>query len=229
MERFKPTTLFSLEGYSHRSLFEELSYVWEALPLIKEYLTHFKGTKQPLSAFAGVTFEHAETIWVAEGVTIEPGALIRGPCILGEGTTVRHGAYLRGDLIVGKNCVIGHDVELKHSILLDGVHAAHFNYVGDSILGNDVNLGAGFICSNYRLDGNPIKVRAEGKVFKTGLTKFGAIMGDRASVGCNGVSNPGTILGAGVRSYPCMTFGGVFDANKVITNRETIYGNTGKR
>jgi NDP-sugar pyrophosphorylase family protein len=108
---------------------------------------------------------------------------------------------------------------MKHSILLNRAAAPHFNYVGDSILGNDSNLGAGFICSNYRLDGWGVKVYFNGEKIETGLKKCGIILGDGSKLGCNGVSNPGTLLGKRSKSLPCVHFGGVFAGHSLIKGK----------
>ena len=134
-------------------------------------------------------------IRIGKGVLIEPGAYIKSPTIIGDQTEVRHGAYIRGYCLIGKHCVVGHVTELKHSIFLDGAKAGHFAYLGDSILGNQANLGAGTKLANLRfIKGEVIINTPEGQV-KTGLRKFGAILGDHVQTGCNSVTNPGTLLG----------------------------------
>ena len=112
---------------------------------------------------------------------MEPGAYIEGPCVIGKACQIRHSAYVRPYVVTGDRCIIGHSSEVKHSILLDGAQAPHFNYVGDSILGNGVNLGAGVICANFRLDHREVIVEIEGNRHETGLRKFGAIVGRRLS------------------------------------------------
>ena len=97
-------------------------------------------------------------------------------------------------MILSSYCTIGHCTEIKQSLLLKQAKAPHFNYVGDSILGNRVNLGAGFICANVRHDRKEVVVPSLGKKISTGLKKFGAIFGDDCQMGCNGVSNPGTLF-----------------------------------
>jgi NDP-sugar pyrophosphorylase family protein len=134
-------------------------------------------------------------IRIGKGVLIEPGALIKSPTIIGDQTEVRHGAYIRGNCLIGRNCVVGHVTEVKNSIFLDGAKAGHFAYLGDSILGNQVNLGAGTKLANLRFIKGEIAVSTPGGQVKTGLRKLGAILGDHAQTGCNSVTNPGTLLG----------------------------------
>ena len=97
-----------------------------------------------------------DRIVLGKGSRIAPGAVVEGPVWIGEDVEIRVGAYLRGGCWVGDDCVVGANVEMKRAILFPGAHAAHLNYVGDSILGNDVNLGAGVILSNFRHDGKQI-------------------------------------------------------------------------
>jgi len=134
-------------------------------------------------------------IRIGKGVLIEPGAFIKSPTIIGDQTEVRHGAYIRGYCLIGRNCVVGHVTEVKHTIFLDGAKAGHFAYLGDSILGNQVNLGAGTKLANLRFIKGDVSVSTPDRLIKTGLRKLGAILGDLVQTGCNTVTNPGTLLG----------------------------------
>jgi NDP-sugar pyrophosphorylase family protein len=129
-------------------------------------------------------------------VKLPPFASIEGPAWIGAGTEIRPGAFIRGNVIVGENCVLGNSCEFKNCLLMDGVQVPHFNYVGDSILGNRSHLGAGAICANLRIDKKHVPVTLEdGRRIDSGLRKLGAIMGDGAEAGCNSVLEPGAILG----------------------------------
>ncbi len=138
-----------------------------------------------------------DRIDIGEGVLIEGGATIKSPAILGACTEVRQGAYLRGYCLTGKSCVVGHTTEVKHSIFLNDAKAGHFNYLGDSILGQDANLGAGTKFANLKFLGGNVSIRTDDGLVDTGRRKFGAILGDGAQTGCNSVTNPGTIIGKG--------------------------------
>ncbi|MEW6595529.1 MAG: hypothetical protein AB1413_11740 [Thermodesulfobacteriota bacterium] len=129
------------------------------------------------------------------GVVVESGAFLKEPAIIGDQSEVRQGAYLRGYCLVGQRCVVGHATEVKHSLLLDDAKAGHFAYLGDSILGNHVNLGAGTKLANLRFQSGEVEVKTPGGPQKTGLKKLGAILGDRCQTGCNSVTNPGALLG----------------------------------
>jgi len=212
MNRLTSSHFFDLSAYQHELLFKDCEYVWEALTSIPLFM---EGTS--LGVIEGNISQDAylinpELISIGEGSVVEPGAYIKGPCVIGRDCTVRHGAYIRGGLITGNGCVIGHATEIKNSILLDDVHAAHFAYVGDSILGNRVNIGAGTRCANLRLDKQPVAIFDDSVRIETGLRKFGVIMGDDAQTGCNAVTNPGTLFGKGMVCYPCKSVGGVLFA-----------------
>ena len=135
---------------------------------------------------------------------------------------IRHNAYLREHVIVGDDCVVGNSCELKNVVLFNGCQVPHFNYVGDSILGHRVHLGAGVILSNFRsLPGN-VTVERDGQACDTGLRKFGALVGDGAEVGCNAVLNPGSILGRGALIYPGVNWRGILPANMIAKNKAQI-------
>jgi len=148
-------------------------------------------------------------IYIAKGVTVEAGAFIKGPCYIGKGTKVRHGAYIRGNVYVGENCVVGHCTEVKHSVFLDGAKAGHFNYIGDSILGNDINLGAGTKLANLKMTPGNVVLKIDGKAVDSGIRKFGALIGDGTETGCNSVLNPGTILAPKSLVFPNVSAFGV--------------------
>lgn len=206
----KTSSLFDLTAFSHRAIFRSEERPWEVLGAIGSYLKSYALGKIEIEIPEGVFLENPELISIGEGSVVEPGSFIRGPCILGKNCSVRHGAYIRGNLIAGDHCVIGHASEVKNALFLDHAQAAHFAYVGDSVLGNRVNLGAGTKLANLKLNHHEISIIVDGQLVKTGLRKFGALLGDDAQLGCNSVTNPGTILGQGSFWYPCTANGGVF-------------------
>jgi NDP-sugar pyrophosphorylase family protein len=164
-----------------------------------------------------------DRVVIGKGSRVAPGAVLEGPLWIGENVEVRVGAYLRGGCFVGDGCVVGANVEMKRAILFDGSHAAHLNYVGDSILGRGVNLGAGVICSNFRHDGRQIEIPAGSERLSTGRRKLGAIVGDGAAVGCNAVLNPGTIVGARSQIYTGVQLrSGVYPADSLVKLRQAI-------
>lgn len=151
------------------------------------------------------SFFSGKSIEIGKGVLVESGAMIKSPAIIGDFNEVRQGAYLRGYILSGKGCVLGHTTEIKYSIFLNDAKAGHFNYIGDSILGNNTNLGAGTKFANLRFLNGNIQISHEGTFLDTGRRKFGAILGDNTQTGCNSVTNPGTILGKGSFVMPNAT------------------------
>ena len=160
-----------------------------------------------------------------DGVFIHPTAIIgkdtciEGPAYIGSNVEIRHGAYIRPYSWICEGSVVGHCTEVKHSILLPNSKAPHFNYVGDSILGSGVNLGAGCKLSNLRNDGRTILIRDGNdgkKIGDSGLRKFGAILGENVQIGCNAVTNPGVIVGCNSHIWPNVTVSGLHSENSVI-------------
>lgn len=159
-----------------------------------------------------------EKIIIGPGTIVEPGAFIKGPVIIGNHSEIRQGAYIRGDCIVGNRCVVGHTTELKGSILLDGAKAGHFAYIGDSILGKDVNLGAGTKLANLKMIPGSITVTVDKKRYDTGRRKLGAILGDHTETGCNSVTSPGTLMGPSSIVYPGVSVpSGYYPGRTIIT------------
>lgn len=164
-------------------------------------------------------FLSGDAIAIGEGTAVEPGAFIKGPVIIGRNSEVRQGAYIRGNCVVGDRCVVGHTTEMKNSVMLNGAKAGHFAYIGDSILGNDVNLGAGTKCANLKITHTEVKVRVEARHESTGLKKFGAILGDGVETGCNSVTSPGCLLGPFSLVYPNVTVPGGYYPPKSVIHR----------
>lgn len=177
--------------------------VWESLKNLKIYLDSLNLGKIECQIPTSSTLVNPEKISIGKQTVVEPGAYIEGPCRIGENCQIRHGAYIRGNVLTGDRCIIGHATEVKHSIFLNDSKAPHFNYVGDSILGNHVNIGAGVVCANFRLDSGEVSIEIEGGFYKTGVNKFGAVVGDGSQLGCNCVINPGVLLKKGTCLKPC--------------------------
>ncbi len=193
------TPLPSTVIYFHGEILSAVGYSIEYGDTTKGGLTVKMGNLELVGAsvlMAGSIFVGSQ-IDIGQGVLVEGGALIKSPAIIGDCTEVRHGAYLRGYCLTGKSCVVGHTTEVKHSIFLNDAKAGHFAYLGDSILGQDVNLGAGTKFANLKFLGGNVSIRTETGLVDTGRRKFGAILGDKAQTGCNSVTNPGTIIGKG--------------------------------
>ncbi len=133
---------------------------------------------------------------IHETATVEEGAVLKDAIIVGKGAFVAAGAYLRGGVYLGSHCIVGPSCEVKSSFMLAGSKLAHFNFVGDSLIGERVNIEAGAIIANYRneLDGADIRIRYGAEVIDTGVNKFGALVGDGSKIGANAVVAPGALL-----------------------------------
>jgi UDP-N-acetylglucosamine diphosphorylase / glucose-1-phosphate thymidylyltransferase / UDP-N-acetylgalactosamine diphosphorylase / glucosamine-1-phosphate N-acetyltransferase / galactosamine-1-phosphate N-acetyltransferase len=161
-------------------------------------------------------------VWLHPSVKLPHMATIIGPAWIGAKSDIRPGAFIRGNVIVGEGAVLGNACEFKNCLLLDGVQVPHFSYVGDSLMGNRSHFGAGVICSNLRLDQQPVVVRTADASFETGLRKLGAIVGDDAEVGCNVVLNPGSVLGRRALVTPAIAFGGYLPPNTIAHARPQL-------
>ncbi|MFW5903132.1 MAG: bifunctional sugar-1-phosphate nucleotidylyltransferase/acetyltransferase [Halolamina sp.] len=138
---------------------------------------------------------------VEAGATVDAGVVVEGPAMIRSGASVGPNAYVRGATLVGPDASVGHSVEVKNSVLMAGAAANHLSYVGDSVLGRDVNLGAGTQIANLRHDEAAIELTVKGERVSTGRRKFGVVMGDGARTGINASLNAGVTLstGAGVK------------------------------
>ncbi len=211
----KTKDLFKCRTPLVQELFESAECPWEMLPKIKEHIKALM--EEGLSEYT----EISDGVFVGENVKIAPTATIEAPAIIGAGTEIRPGAYLRGNVICGNDCVIGNSSELKNCILLEHVQVPHYNYVGDSILGNNAHMGAGSICSNLKSDGKPVVIHGETD-YETGLRKIGGILGDGADVGCGCVLNPGTVIGKNTSVYPLTPLRGVYPADSIVKSSDCV-------
>src|SRR6266567_1476157 len=189
---FAPSQFLSLEHTAHPKLFEDQQFVWNALKQIASYL-QFRLKPAVLGELVGRPFI-SSNVFIGRGTVVEQGAVLKGP------------AWMRENVVVGNGVVMGNSCEFKNSIIFDEAQIPHFNYVGDSILGFKAHLGAGVILSNVKLDHSEISVAAIDTLIATGLATLGAIVGDRAEIGCNAVINPGSVLGRDCLVYPNVNF-----------------------
>lgn len=194
-------------GYA---LLETVTYPFEALKLISDYIKKIGPTLDP-----DIYEQRGENIWIACSAKVAPTASITGPCIIGEGTEVRHCAFIRGSALVGNGCVVGNSTELKNVILIDTVQVPHYNYVGDSVLGSHSHMGAGSITSNVKSDKTLVVIKSGGEKYETGLKKMGAVLGDYVEIGCGSVLNPGTVVGKNSNVYPLSSVRGVVPENSI--------------
>ncbi len=202
------------ESLPFANYFDMDAHPWEWLPKIREAVEAAVSIEQgSIAEFPpGVSVEGC--VYIHPSVQLPPYCVIQGPAWIGEGVQIRPGAYIRGNVIAGKGSVMGNACEYKNCLLMEHVETPHYNYVGDSILGNRAHLGAGAICANLRLARDEVIIKIEGKRYPTGLRKVGALMGDGSEAGCNSVLQPGTILGRGA-AVISMPFNGYLPAGKL--------------
>ena len=190
-------------------------YPWEILPHIGAFAETL--LSQGLEGYTLLK----KGVLVGKNVRIHESAVILAPAIIGSGTEIRPGAYLRGNVITGENCVLGNSSELKNCILLHKAQVPHYNYVGDSILGERAHLGAGAICSNLKSDGKEVIIHGQSD-YPTGLRKVGAFLADGADIGCGCVLNPATIVGANTSVYPLTALRGIYPPDCIVKSTQSI-------
>lgn len=217
MEQATIAALYTLEETIAKDLFKGLTYPWEALPLIKDFIVKL-GQSLPEDRYEQVK----ENVWIAKSATVFPSAYINGPAIIDEEAEIRQCAFIRGNAIVGKKAVVGNSTELKNVVLFNNVQVPHYNYVGDSILGYKSHMGAGSITSNVKSDKTLVVVKDGKEEIETGLKKFGAMLGDNVEVGCNSVLNPGSVIGKETNIYPTSCVRGYIPAQSIFKSPENI-------
>ena len=217
MDQMTVAKLFDLNRTAAKPLLENLTYPWEALPLIGKFILQLGATLSPDE------YElRDENVWVAKSAKLYPNIYIAGPTIIGPDTEVRPGAFIRGNALIGAGCVVGNSTEVKNAILFDGVQIPHFNYCGDSILGYKAHMAAGVITSNVKSDKTNVSIRTEDGRIETGLRKLGALVGDCVEIGCNTVLNPGTVIGRNATIYPLSRVRGMIPAGHIYKSETQI-------
>ena len=209
--------LYDLNETIAADLFKDVTYPWEVLPKIGDFIVALGETLD-----AEKFEKRGENIWIAKNATVAPTACLNGPLIVDEEAEIRHCAFVRGNAIVGKGAVVGNSTELKNVVLFNKVQVPHYNYVGDSILGYKSHMGAGSITSNVKSDKTLVTIKTEDGVIETGLKKMGAMLGDNVEVGCNSVLNPGTIVCRNSNVYPTSCVRGVIPQNSIHKNNGEV-------
>lgn len=217
MEECKIKNLYNLDETIAKDIFDGVTYPWEVLPKIEEFIIKLGKTLDPTEYE-----EKGENIWIAKSAKVALTAYIAGPAIIGKNAEIRHCAFIRGKAIVGEGAVVGNSTELKNVILFNKVQVPHYNYVGDSILGYKSHMGAGSITSNVKSDKKLVIVKNGKEQMETGLKKFGAMLGDEVEVGCGSVLNPGTVIGKHTNIYPLSSVRGVVPEHSIYKNKNEI-------
>jgi bifunctional UDP-N-acetylglucosamine pyrophosphorylase/glucosamine-1-phosphate N-acetyltransferase len=161
-------------------------------------------------------------VTVAESARIRSGAYVEGPAFIDEESDIGPNCYIRPYTSIGKRARIGNACEIKNSIIMDNVHIGHLSYVGDSIIGENCNLGAGTITANYRLDGETIKMVVKGDVTDSGRRKLGAILGDNVKTGINALFMPGVKVGVNSWVGPNLTVTRDLPSNTIVLAKQNV-------
>ena len=209
--------LYDLNETIAYKLFNGITYPWEALSKIGDFIVELGNTLSP-DEYNKV----GDTVWIAKSASVAPTASIHGPCIIDKNAEIRHCAFIRGKAIVGEGAVVGNSTELKNVVLFNKVQVPHYNYIGDSILGFKSHMGAGSITSNVKSDKLLVTIKAPNQSIDTGLKKVGAMLGDNVEVGCGSVLNPGTIIGKNSNIYPLSSVRGFIKANSIYKKQGEI-------
>ena len=209
--------LYNMNETIAAELFDGLTYPWEALPKISEFIKKLGETLDP-EEYDKV----GEDVWIAKSANVFPSAYVHGPAIIGKDAEVRHCAFIRGNAIVGEGAVVGNSTELKNVILFNKVQVPHYNYVGDSILGYKSHMGAGSITSNVKSDKTNVVIKNGEEKIETGRKKIGAILSSRVEVGCGTILNPGSVVGHDTNIYPLSMVRGCIAPNSIYKNAGEI-------
>ena len=177
----------------------DVAHPWE---LLEANVRRLGGQESWIAGEVHETAKLDGSVVVEEGATVHSGCVIEGPVRVREGATVGPGAYVRGATVVGPDAKVGHGVEVKNSLLMEGTTVPHLSYVGDSVLGRGVNLGAGTQVANLRHDGSDVEFTVKGERTSTGRRKFGVVAGDHAKTGVNTSLAPGVRLSVGATTDP---------------------------
>jgi len=191
----------------------DISMPWDLLNVnelfLKDLKTDIQGKVEPYATLIG-------EVKVGKGTVIKNGSYIVGPVVIGENSDIGPNCLIRPSTTIGNKCKVGNAVEIKNSILMDNSNVPHHNYVGDSIIGSNCNLGSGTKIANLRLDDKNIKVVVKGELINTGRRKLGVIMGDNVKTGINSTINIGTIIGENTYIGPGAIVKGTIAPNSVI-------------
>jgi bifunctional UDP-N-acetylglucosamine pyrophosphorylase/glucosamine-1-phosphate N-acetyltransferase len=192
----------------------DVVYPWHLLDANEEIL---KKTNEKIQGTVEKNVTLKGTVVIGKDTIIRSGTYIEGPVIIGSNSKIGPNCYLRPYTSIGSNCHVGNACEVKNSIVMDHSNVPHLNYVGDSVIGQNCNLGAGTTVANLRLDKNNIPVVLNGKKIDSKRRKLGMIMGDNVQTGINSIINVGTMIGNNVFIGPgAITIGEIKPNTKIL-------------
>jgi bifunctional UDP-N-acetylglucosamine pyrophosphorylase/glucosamine-1-phosphate N-acetyltransferase len=180
----------------------DIVYPWEILTANKFLMDSWENSSIAKSAVAksavlesNVTIQG--TVRIEDDVVVKAGAILEGPCSIGRGSYIGNNALIRSYTSLGQECSVGYGVELKNCVVLDNSHIGRLSFIGDSVLGEKVDVGAGVMTVNRTIDWETIKVKYGKKSLDTGRTKLGAFVGDNVVIGAGNTIEPGTVISPG--------------------------------
>ena len=217
MKQITVKEMYTLEETIAKDIFDGVTYPWEVLPKISEFILKL-GETLPEEEYDKV----GDDVWIARSANVFSSAYIKGPAIIGKNAEIRQCAFIRGNAIVGEGAVVGNSTELKNVILFNKVQVPHYNYVGDSILGYKSHMGAGSITSNVKSDKTLVVVKTPEGNIETGLKKFGAMLGDEVEVGCGTILNPGSVVGSHTNIYPLSSVRGFVPSGSIYKKQGEV-------
>lgn len=222
-------SLVTYKNFFLKEIFEGKKYHWEVLNDLPQFIQKILSNIDESLIRGDVEDENSinkkNKIILGKNSFIERGAYVKGPAIIGDNVKIYHGSYIRENVVIGNDCIVGNCSEIKHSILLNGASAPHYNFVGNSILGENVNLGGGVHLSNFKnvpYGGEVMIKTSVGHSISTQSNYLGSIIGDESKIGVNCVLNPGTVIGKNVNTYPSITIRGVVEEGSLIKSSNKI-------
>jgi len=212
MEELKPEYYFeNMDIFPLKNFFNVIN-VWDALKrkeiFLDEIDNEINGTADEQSLIKG-------NVFIGSGSIVEYGTVIKGPAYIGKNCMIGPQAYIRPGTVICDNAQIGR-AEVKGSIIFPSVKAHHVSYIGDSIIGSNVNIAVGVQTLNVRHDNKSIIIFSGGERHQTGLKKFGAVIGDKCKIGGNCVLNPGTLIGKNCWTYPNVLLKGFYPSDRIL-------------
>ncbi|MDP7422334.1 MAG: hypothetical protein QGH40_10655 [bacterium] len=219
MKPYSPEAFFNLSGSPAADLFRELTYVWEAVALLPEFIE-----KTIVPEIKGAVEEGAwlepGNVQLGEGSRVMRGAIIHGPAIIGRDTVVRSGAYIRGHVMIGDGCLIGHGTELRQLLVLNNSNIPHLNCFFTSLVGNRVKIGGSTHTANMLLNGKKVEIRIKAEretiTFPTGQTLFGTVIGDDCNVAGVSVLQAGSVIGRRSVVFPQCSVSGYIPPDSMM-------------
>ncbi len=175
----------------------DIVYPWEILKANKILMDSWESSSIAKNVVMESNVTIQGTVRIEEDVVIKAGAILEGPCSIGRGSYIGNNALIRGYTSLGQECSVGYGVELKNCVVLDNSHIGRLSFIGDSVLGESVDVGAGVMTVNRAIDWKSIKVKNGKKSIDTGRPKLGAFVGDNVVIGAGNTIQPGTVISSG--------------------------------